>query len=29
MYGWWEFCGIEWLCWWWGEVDDIVLGKLM
>jgi hypothetical protein len=28
-YSWWEFCGGEWLCWWWGVVEDIVLGKLV
>ena len=28
-YGRWEFCGGERLCWWWGVVEDIVLGKLI
>jgi hypothetical protein len=28
-YGQWEFCGGEWLCWWWEVVEDIVLGKLV
>ncbi len=28
-YGRWEFCGGEWLCWWWGVVDNIVLGKFV
>ncbi len=27
-YGWLEFCGGELLCWWWGVMEDIVLGKL-